>query len=96
MNEHKEVIETLDLIDEIETVGVEKLDQGDYDIIDEFIGQLKPYNNMVEMTINGLEVKIQDTYTEEDKDELDFFRAKGLMLDETILVLEDYLAQIQL
>lgn len=96
MNEHKEVIETLDLIDEIQTVGVENLDRGDYDIIDEFIGQLKSYNNMVEMTINGLEVKIQDTYTEEDNNELDFFRAKGLMLDETILVLESYLAQIQL
>lgn len=96
MNEHKEVIETLDFIEEIETVGVQNLDQGDYAIIDEFIGQLKPYNNMVEMTINGLEVKLLDTYTEQDNKELEFFRAKALMINETILVLENYLAQIQL
>lgn len=96
MNNHNEVIETLDLIKEVKEVGVNNLDQGDYKIIENFIDQLTPYNNMVEMTINGLEIKLEDTYTKENESNLDFYKAKHIMITELIDVLKDYLKQIQI
>lgn len=96
MNNHNEVIETLGLIKEIKEIGINKLDQGDYKIIENFIDQLTPYNNMVKSTVNSLEIKLEDTYTREDKNQFDFFNAKAIMIDELVGILKEYLKQINL
>lgn len=96
MNNHNEVIETLGLIKEIKEIGINKLDQGDYKIIENFIDQLTPYNNMVKTTVNSLEIKLEDTYTTEVKNQFDFFNAKAIMIDELMGVLKEYLKQINL
>lgn len=96
MNNHNEVIETLELIEEIKEVGINKLDLGDYQIIENFIDQLTPYNNMVKTTVNSLEIKLEDTYTTEVKNQFDFFNAKAIMIGELMGVLKEYLKQINL
>lgn len=96
MNNHNEVIETLELIEEIKEVGVNKLDLGDYKIIENFIDQLTPYNNMVMTTVNNIEIKLGEEFSNEVQEQLYFYRAKGNMITELIEVLKEYLKLIQL
>lgn len=96
MNNHNEVIETLELIEEIKEVGIDKLDLGDYKIIENFIDQLTPYNNMVMTTQNNLEIKLEEEFSNEVQDQLHFYKAKASMIDELIEVLKWCLSKIQL
>lgn len=57
-----EVIETQRLVDDIKKIGFDRMDEGDLDIINQFITMLKPYLEMVDYTKDNLWAALKDTY----------------------------------
>ncbi|UXU70216.1 hypothetical protein [Mammaliicoccus sciuri] len=96
MNFGDEIENTKGLIEEIEYFGVNNLDNGDYEIIKYFVDNLEPYLNTVDMNINLLELKIEDTYSKQDEIELKDLTYKSKELSHLIPTLKNYMSQIKI
>lgn len=94
MNFGDEIENTKGLIEEIEHYGVENLEDSDNDVIKFFINHLEPYLNVVEMNINMLETRLQDTYSKEDEKQLNVLEYKSKELNQLIPSLKDYSKKI--
>lgn len=94
MNFGDEIENTKGLIEEIEHYGVENLEDSDNDVIKFFINHLEPYLNVVEMNINMLETRLQDTYSKEDEKKLNVLEYKSKELNQLIPTLKDYSKKI--
>ncbi|WP_239705006.1 hypothetical protein [Mammaliicoccus sp. E-M24] len=94
MNFGDEIENTKGLIEEIEHFGVNNLDNGDYEIIKYFVDNLEPYLKVVEMNINLLETRLQDTYSKEDEKQLNVLEYKSKELSQLIPTLKEYSKKI--
>lgn len=96
MNFGDEIENTKGLIEEIEHYGVENLEDSDNNVIKFFINHLEPYLNVVDMNINLLETKLQNTYSKEDEKQLNILEYKSKELSQLIPTLKDYSKQIKI